>query len=693
MDQGGKINQDDFREWLDRASDSYSASTTWFDVNIRAEVERNIRQFQGKHPRGSKYLSDSYKNRSKLFRPKTRSVVRKSEAICAGAYFSSEDVVALRPVDDNNELNKLSAEFYKALLQARLTRPYPHGIPWFLTLVGGHQDAQTTGVVVSKQEWEYDEQKKIDRPRVVLRPVENVRIDPGADWTDPVNSSPYIIDLVPMYVGNIKKMMSDKTPEDKRWIELSEGEIQSAVKKSADTTRLTREQRTDSKDNNNAVTDYTIGWVHHNIVDVEGQDYVYLTLGTEFMLTVPVVLEKAYPHGIRPYVMGCVIVETHKVYPSAKVELLREPQKEINDIVNERRDNIKRILDPRWKVLRGQQVDTRSLTRNVPASVTLLNKLADAEEITTPNATGASFQEQDRVNGDFDELAGNFSQGSVQNNRRLNETVGGMNLLSSDADLVGEYEIRVFNETWVEPVLRQLIMLEKEHETDRTILELAGLAVGISPDDLTDEVIERLLGQEVLLNVNVGIGSTNPQKQLDRFIGVTKAAKELLGESRVRLKSEEVIKELFGKAGYKDGARFFDLEEQKPDPIQELEKMIAEAKLELTQAQTKKALEDAEQSKASKVVKMVEALYSAMQTAQTAVSVPGVAPAADAIAKSAGYVDQDQAPIYPQGSDQVVETLPAVRENTSPMFPPQPIGPGEGMMRGIETHENDGVER
>ena len=44
--------------------------------------------------------------------------------------------------------------------------------------------------------------------------------------------------------------------------------------------------------------------------------------------------------------------------------------------------------------------------------------------------TASAFQEQDRVNVDYDELIGNFSQGSVMTNRKMGETVGGMKMLA-----------------------------------------------------------------------------------------------------------------------------------------------------------------------------------------------------------------------------------------------------------------------
>lgn len=124
----------------------------------------------------------------------------------------------------------------------------------------------------------------------------------------------------------------------------------------------------------------------------------------------------------------------------------------------------------------------------------------------------------------------------------------------------------------------------------------------------------------------------------------------------------------------------------------QLQEELMHAKIELTKAQAGKVGQDAELANANKVVKMVEALYSGMQTAQVAVTVPGVAPVADAIVKSAGFVDQDQAPVYPSEVQQ--QPAPIVmpeRQNTDPRFPANPDSPGVGMMRGIETQSNDGA--
>ena len=74
---------------LSLARDAFNGSTSYFDGNIRTRIEQDIRRFQSRFPSGSKYLSDGYKTRSRIFRPKTRATIRKNEAVAAEAFFST----------------------------------------------------------------------------------------------------------------------------------------------------------------------------------------------------------------------------------------------------------------------------------------------------------------------------------------------------------------------------------------------------------------------------------------------------------------------------------------------------------------------------------------------------------------------------------------------------------------------------
>lgn len=113
-----------------------------------------------------------------------------------------------------------------------------------------------------------------------------------------------------------------------------------------------------------------------------------------------------------------------------------------------------------------------------------------------------------------------------------------------------------------------------------------------------------------------------------------------------------------------------------------------EAKAALLQAQADKA-------RADTTARRVETMFSATEAAQNIAAIPQVAPLADTILGSAGYEDQDAAPLLPQalGTPQqsapmseaaiiapsgVPEPESGQRSNTSPLFPPRPTAGIEG---------------
>jgi len=69
-------------DWLSIAKEAYKTSTDYLDANYRKQWEKNVSNFQSRHPSGSKYYTDAYKFRSRMFRPKTRSAIKRSGAVC-----------------------------------------------------------------------------------------------------------------------------------------------------------------------------------------------------------------------------------------------------------------------------------------------------------------------------------------------------------------------------------------------------------------------------------------------------------------------------------------------------------------------------------------------------------------------------------------------------------------------------------
>lgn len=565
--------------WLIKAKEAFDTSTTFVDTNYRKDWENSILHFQNKHMQGSKYHTDSYKYRSKMFRPKTRATVRQVEAATAAAFFSQLEVISLEAEDDKDPMQLAAADLRKELLNYRLT--VKKQIPWFQVCVGGMQEAQIYGVVASKQFWDFQEReeefeltvngqqvldsegkpasvkRKIkvkDQPDIKLYPIENVRFDPAAEWTDVVNTSPYFIAMEPMRIGDVKAKIAAG-----EWDNVEDSVLLSARNAAYDSTRQTRSgDKEDDKDPkfSKSLSDFDIVWVHENLMRIEGKEIQFYTLSTLARLSNPKPLNEAYLHNQRPFVVGTCVLEPHKSIPDSPIHLSKGLQKEANEEANTRLDAVKFALNKRYLVKRGKQVDLQSLVRNAPGSVTLVNDVqADVLPIEYGDVPSSAFAEQDRLNVDLDELNGSFSAGSIATNRKLGETVGGLQMLRGTSNTMGQYIIRIFSETWVEKVLNQLDELEQYYESDIELLNLMARRANIGKYGI-QEVTRDLLMAPARVSINIANSAQDPTVRLELFTFAMQKYAEFRQMMPPDMDPEPIKQYIFGLLGHRDASRF-----------------------------------------------------------------------------------------------------------------------------------------
>jgi len=426
-------------------------------------------------------------------------------------------------------------------------------------------------------------EKLADHPCIDLIAPENIRFDPGADWRDPIGTSPYVIRLLPMYIQDVRAKI-----DSEEWLPVSEAALRGSTNLEDDVTRRSREQgRIPGKDaDGSKPTAFTTCWLRVTVMKWRGRDWHYIALQSDgSLLTKPRPLEEVHLHGKRPWVCGFVVLETHKTYPSGKVELVRDLQRATNDDLNLRFDNIKMNLNPRQFVRAGLGADQADLTTFIPGKTVIVNSKPGAAMNTDivwdrpPPMGPEAYNEQDRLNLDFDEMTGAFSNSSVQSSEINQQSATGMHLMTGEASSLTEYELRLFGETFAEPVLRLLLLLERAYETDEVILELCGKRAQLAQKFGVDGVTDELLDMEVTTRVNVGIGATNPAMKLRNFIMGAEALGKMYGPTLAQgTNFEEVCKEVFGLLGYKDGQRFFQ-----PD----FDPRVAQLQQQLQEAQKK----------------------------------------------------------------------------------------------------------
>jgi hypothetical protein len=317
--------------------EAWRSSTDFYTSGIQSQWDKNLRNWQGRHPADSKYNSPTYATRSRLFRPKTRANTRKNEAAAASAFFSTQDVVSITAADEANDAQRASAAVVQALLQYRLTET----IPWFLTCVGAKQDTEVYGACFSRQAWRYEEREVKwlepktqevtgpdgqafddhvhdengtpvynemsgwevvrDEPEIDLIPPENVRFDPGADWRDPISTSPYLIVRWPLYAGDVKAraLAENSKTGNPDWIAVSDADLGKARTTVPDQTRQTRQgNRPDPQDQQTGISDFETVWVNEVVIRWQGRDWHYYTLGEDGTVLSRDVrpLEEVYPH-------------------------------------------------------------------------------------------------------------------------------------------------------------------------------------------------------------------------------------------------------------------------------------------------------------------------------------------------------------------------------------------------------------
>jgi hypothetical protein len=584
-------------------------------VNRRA-WSRSYRAFHNEHFVGSKYGHRDWAQRSKIFRPKTRSAVRKDGAAVAASLFGTVDAITCSAGDEADAGQRAAAALMQELINYRTDRTSGRAaIPWFLIAMGARQDAQIAGICASKQYWRLELRKShdevvppemsdvrdqmsegtnltsdiqhltsagrtrpvyvpdIDRPDIRLFPPENVIIDPAADWTNPAQSAAYLLLKYPMRLYEVEKKTRDPLNP---WKELPPDLLKGTAEASkfdAAAIRRAREFGLDRFDETQNSAEFDIIWVYEAFIRIDGEDKCFFALGDKAFLTDPKPTREVYPEqaGDRPVTIGYGALEAHRIYPMAPVESWQQTQQEINDVANLYLDTMKQNVAPVTKVVRGRSVDLEALHRRGPNSHILVTRLDDIDFARPVDIPQSVIVGMEKLDVDMDDLAGQFNAGSVQTNRTLNDTVGGLKLIAGASNAVQEFDIRLWIETWAEPALAQVVRLEQYYESDEIILGIAGQRAQLWQKHGVNRITDDLMDHQVTIRINAGLGVGDPQQRLAKFRDATAVAAPLLAQSpdfqmgKIKLNIAEIMNECFGAVGYRDGGKRF-ITEAPPNP-------------------------------------------------------------------------------------------------------------------------------
>jgi hypothetical protein len=588
-------------------------------VNRRA-WSQSLRAMHNEHYIGSKYTRPEWRGRSRLFVPKTRTAVRKDNAAVAASLFNNIDAINCLPGNEADPKQRAAAAVMEELVNYRSDRASGKAsFDWFLISMGARQDAVLTGLCISKQSWRQEHRKtkeekvlianedtgvheehtrdvfslEIDRPDISLFPPENFVMDPAADWVNPAQSAAYLLLKYPMTIDEIQ---SKQNAPVNPWKMVPEAALRQAAnlgKQDMEAVRRARESGLDRFDETQTGTEFQIIWVYETFMRTGGEDWTFWSVGDKYYLTDPEPVRKVYPEqfGERPVVLGYGSLESHRIYPMSAVESWQPLQVETNDLRNLMLDATKQNVMPISKIVRGKRIDLDQVKRRSSGSSIFVDAPTDVTWENPPQMPMQAVQMSNELNLELDDLAGQQNYGSVETNNALGKTLGGLKLAAGAANAVQEYDVRVWIETWVAPVMAQIVRLEQYYESDPIVLGLCGQRAQLFEKYGINKIDDQLLEQEITVRVSVGLGAGDPQQRLAKFQSAASIVAPFLAQApefqsgQVEINWEAITEEVFGAVGYKDGgARFFKKNPApRQNPMANLQQQALQAKIEKDQ--------------------------------------------------------------------------------------------------------------
>jgi hypothetical protein len=217
-----------------------------------------------------------------------------------------------------------------------------------------------------------------------------------------------------------------------------------------------------------------------------------------------------YAHKQKPFIKMEDTQIPFSFWGIGEVEQMESLQYELNDIRNQRMDNVTLILNRMWKVLKGQ-VDEEDLVSQA-GQIVHVDNMDALDAFETPDVTGSAYNEETLVKSDMQLVSGvnDITAGGAQGGGKgeagvSNQTATGIALLQEAGNARFKYKLDNIEDALVS-FGKQLLALNQQFlDTPRT-LRIVGDGytkwVDIEPDNIIGEY-----------DITVEAGSTQPMNK------------------------------------------------------------------------------------------------------------------------------------------------------------------------------------
>lgn len=525
-------------ELLYRVNRDWQASKTFYESDREALYQEAMKLWQGEH------LKTPRPGRSQLFVRKPRAIVEQIKAELLEAFFSGEDFASVEPARQDVPADILKAKVWQAYVNYRLRG---HNIPWYQLCHASFDDLGVFNIACLNIEWVLKADTRLtteqaavtnpatgeplmgdggnpmmsemerqsleivkDEPEIRLISPERIRADYRFDWTSQDRVQYLIHQDFVLYQDLVNLARVD------RMIDLDQVEL-SAEDQHRDLVSTQRFKATTPhlfNDPDRILIEIWKYWYR-----VGEQWWFAWTYQDQRQIRKPE--SNRYKHGKPPYVFGFLVPESHRLLSDSTLNIHRDYFVALNGLRNQRFDNVALILNRHAIVSEDAQIDMMSFLNRRPGGATTAK--GDAQKAVMwdeiPDIRASAYNEETILDRDLQESTGvtAIRQGITERDDELaTQTV----LRERKANIKGAVNIRVAAHTLIQPTIEMLIQLAEQYETDMTIMQIVGAALGLGGrDDLIPKLFE-IQGQYAV-QVYAGLGSLSRDvklAQIDRAI-------------------------------------------------------------------------------------------------------------------------------------------------------------------------------
>lgn len=168
-------------------------------------------------------------------------------------------------------------------------------------------------------------------------------------------------------------------------------------------------------------------------------------------------------------------------------ERIADLQEQLNNITNQRNDNINIILNRMWKVQRGAGVDTKALASQ-PNRIIFTNDMAAIEELTTPMVCQDSYREGANLEAKIEEATGatKFTIGMGQDSGGGTATEAMIQQQSGQSGFA--LMLRQIESMALKPIIRMFYELNQQMMDKAKVVRIVGpegeAFINVKPEDI-----------------------------------------------------------------------------------------------------------------------------------------------------------------------------------------------------------------